>query len=145
MPPSLPKPVHERLKSEFRIAASKVAEARDIPGKIYYFSVFYGESSRQLNIHWDADLALLWLVVQATCHGVNNRLTQATNAEYPLGGFPHGFGAALDQVSEEFATAFEGGDVDIPRLYAALARTAELTYITSGNGAYLYDKGIIKL
>ncbi len=41
--PSLPKPVHDRLAQEFKLAASKVAEADGIKAKVYFFSVFYGE------------------------------------------------------------------------------------------------------
>lgn len=142
--PSLPKPVHEFLESEFKFAAAKVAEATNIAEKVYYFSVFYGQAGRQLNLHWDADLALLWSVGQSACTAINLRLTQSTGS-FPVGGLPDGFMEALDEVSLEFAGAFEGGQVDVPRLYAALARTAELTYITTGNGAYLNEKGMIRL
>jgi len=143
--PSLPKQVHKRLAEEFRYAASKVAEAGDIRGKIYYFSVFYGDAGRQLNIHWDPDLALLWVVTQGACQAVNSRAAQTGDADFPLGGFPDGFAQAINEVSHELAAAFEGNEIDVPRLYAALARIAELTYATTGNGAYLYDKGMIRL
>lgn len=142
--PSLPKSVHEHLESEFKFAASKVAEATNIGEKVYYFSAFFGQAGRQLNMHWDADLALLWSVGQHVCSAINSRMAQATGT-WPLGGFPDGFMEALDQVSNELAAAFEGGNVDVPRLYAALARTSELTYLTTGNGAYLYERGMIKL
>ncbi len=141
---TLPEPIHEFLEDEFRFAASKVAEATNIGEKVYYFSVFFGQAGRQLNMHWDADLALLWSVGQHACNAINSRMAQATGS-FPVGGFPDGFMEGLDEVSIELAGAFEGGKVDVPRLYAALARTSELTYITTGNGAYLYEKGIIKL
>lgn len=140
----LPDPVRERLRSEFRIAASKINEARDIRTKNYYFSVFYGEAARQLNMHWDADIALLWIVTQTACQTINTRIVGAGEGPYPLGGFPVDFIQALDDVSNELAAAFEGDAVDLVRLHAALKRTAEMTFATTGNGAYLYDKGMIK-
>jgi hypothetical protein len=143
--PSLPKQVHQRLASEFKLAASKVAEADDIAGKLYYFSVFYGETGRQLNVHWDPDLALLYTVAQVACQLIGNRQPLPASAGFPHGGLPDGFLQAIDDVSDELATAFEGSAIDVPRLYAALARTAELTYVTNGNGAYLCQKGLIKL
>lgn len=143
--PSLPKHVHRRLAQEFRLAASKVAESDDIEGKLYYFSVFYGEASRQLNVHWDADLALLHLVIQTANGQIRTRARLPVGAGFPPDGLPDGFLGAVDQVSDELAAAFEGSEVDIPRLYAALARVAELTYVTTGNGAYLYKKGLIKV
>ncbi len=143
--PVLPKKIHSRLADEFRLAAQGVADASDIDGKLYHFSVFYGETGRQLNMHWDADLALLFLVAQGACNHIGNRVKLPPDAGFPPGGISDEFLQALDQVSEELATAFEGSEIDVPRLYAALARTAELTYITTGNGAYLYQKGLVKL
>lgn len=141
---SLPEPIRQRLATEFRFAASRIAEASDIGTKVYYFSVFFGEAGRQLNIHWDADVTLLWSVGQHACNSIVARNAQATGP-FPLGGFPDGFSQAIDEVSDELAGAFEGEELDLPRLYAALARTAELTFITTGNGAYLFQKGMVKL
>jgi hypothetical protein len=141
---SLPEPIRQRLATEFRFTASRIAEASDINTKVYYFSVFFGETGRQLNMHWDADLALLWSVSQHACGAIGGRIAQATGA-FPLGGFPDKFMQAIDEVSVELASAFEGKELDLPRLYAALARTAELTFITTGNGAYLFQKGMVKL
>lgn len=142
--PTLPKSVRERLASEFKFSAGKIIEARDISTKIYYFSIFFGETGRQLNMHWDADLALLWSVTQHLCTGVGSRSAQATGA-FPVGGFPDEFLRAIDEVSVELTGAFDGEELDLPRLYAALARTAELTFATTGNGAYQVQKGTLKL
>ena len=141
---SLPKSIHENLRDEFKFAASKVAEATTVSAKAFYFSAFFGQTGRQLNMHWDADLALLWSVVQHASNAINGRLATASG-EYPTAGFPEGFLEAIDEVSTELAGAFEGDEIDVPRLYAALARTSELTYLTTGNGIYLYEKGFIKL
>jgi hypothetical protein len=142
--PSLPEPIHQHLVSEFDFCRTKIAEATDIATKVYYFSVFFGETGRQLNMHWDADLALMWSVTQHATNAILARQAQAVG-NFPVGGFPDGFGEAIDQISAELAGAFETKDPDIPRLYAALARTAELTFATTGNGAYLVEKGTIKL
>ena len=143
--PALPNAIHKRLSKEFRLAASKLAKADSIEGKLYFFSVFYGETGRQLNMHWDPDLALLFQVVQGACAQIGNRVKLPPDAGFPPDGIWDELLQALDQVSEELATAFEAREIEVPRLYAALARTAELTYITTGNGAYLYQKGMIQL
>lgn len=142
--PSLPKPVIKRLASEFKFATTKLVEAGDISTKVYYFSIFFGETGRQLNMNWDADLALLWSVTQHACNAIGGRISQAVGA-FPVGGFPDEFLRAIDEVSVELTGAFEGDELDLPRLYAALGRTAELTFATTGNGAYLLEKGTIKL
>ena len=141
---TLPKPVRQRLATEFKFAATKIAETGDINTKVYYFSVFFGETGRQLNMHWDADLALLWSVTQNLCNAVGSRSAQAAGA-FPVGGFPDEFLQAIDAVSIELDGAFDGVELDLPRLHAAMERTAELTFATTGNGAYLVQKGTIKL
>ena len=52
---------------------------------------------------------------------------------------------AIDEVSADLLAAFEPAEVDMPRFYAAVGRVAELTYMAGGNGAYLYQKGMIPL
>lgn len=141
--PALPKLIRQRLANEFKFAATKIAEAGDIDMKVYYFSVFYGETARQLNMHWDADLALLWAVTQHLSNAVGARQAQAKGA-YPLGGFPDEFLDAIDEVSAELAGAFDGVELDLPRLHAALKRSGELAFSTTGNGAYLVQNGTIK-
>ena len=140
---SLPKQIHKRLASEFRFAASRIAESDEIGEKLYYFSVFFGESGRQLNMHWDPDLSLLHLVAQAASNQLGARA--AIRMPMPAGGFPDGFLPALDQVSEEIASVYEEAEIDVARLYAVISRVAELMYIVSGNGIYLHEKGMIKL
>lgn len=141
--PRLPEPIRQRLATEFRFAASKVSEAGDISTKAYYLSVFFGEPGRQLNMHWDPDLVLMWSVMQHLCNSIVGRGREATGA-FPTGGFPDGFAQAMEEISNELAAAFEQDEVDIPRMYAALARSAELTYATTGNGAYLSQRGVIR-
>lgn len=146
--PKLPEHVHERLRTEFSQAAEKVASRSDIPGKVYYFSVFHGEAGRQLNLHWDPDLALLFLVVQNTCGSLSSSAQRPrfpTGGEFPPDGIPERVPSALDEVSRELALAFETQDPDLPRLYASLAKCAEIAYATTGNGLYLYLKGHLRL
>ena len=139
----LPKSVHKRLASEFAFAAKKIAESGDIAMKVYYFSVFHGETARQLNMHWDADLALLWSVAQHLTNAIGARSAQA-KGEFPLGGYPDGFLQAIDEVSADLAGAFDGVELDMPRLHVALEITAALAFSTTGNGAYLVEKGTIE-
>ena len=111
--------------------------------KTYYFSVFHGETARQLNMHWDADLVLLWSVTQHFTNAIGARSTQA-KGEFPLGGYPDGFLQVIDEVSADLAGAFDGVELDVPRLHSALEIIAALAFSTTGNGAYLVEKGEIK-
>lgn len=138
----LPESVHQRLASEFKRAAESVAEAQDLIGKVYFFSTFFGETGRQLNNHWDADLALLHYITQLACQLIPSQIgLLPSQVALPPEEFLH----AIDEVSNELASAFATAEVDIVRLYAAMGRVAELAYVTSGNGAYLRMKGMIKV
>ena len=63
---SLPDDLHKRLEDEFRIAAARMADTLNPSQKPFYFSVFFGESTRILNWHRDRELALIWAMTQFT-------------------------------------------------------------------------------
>jgi len=138
----LPEPVHDRLITEFRFAAERMHEVDDLRQKLYFFSVFHGETGRQLNIHWDPDLALLNVVAQALAQGLPN---QPRIPIIPEGKTPTEFILALDYIAEELLAAFESPSINRERFYAAVTKMAELLYSATGNGFYLYMKGMIQL
>lgn len=138
---ALPKALHKRLASEFRFAAHKMAESPDLPVKIYFFSAFYGELHRLLNQSWSPDLALAHTVLKDTHQQIQGRLNMPT----PGTGIPVGFTDALDQLANQLAETFDGRPIDEGQLERVLARAAELGYVLTGNGYYLYLKGEIKL
>lgn len=141
----LPKALQERLASEFRFAADGMKAAEDYPTKVYFFSVFYGEPGRILNLHWERSLALLHDVVQKACQQMNLKPTLPEGTTPLLKGIPIGWMEAFDQVGDEIASTYEADEVDESRLYAALGRVAELAYVLTGNGFYLFMRGAIKL
>ncbi len=141
---TLPEPIYKRLRDEFALGASKVSDAGTVEEKNFYFSVFFGEIGRQLNTHWEQELALVWAVTQILSTAIGNRVTQATGT-FPLGGFPIEYMEALDQISAEIAGSFEKPEIDSERLYAALSRASALAFVMTGNGAYLYEKGFATL
>ena len=143
--PSLPKQVHKRLSSEFDRAAARIIECDDVDAKLYYFSVFFGETGRQLNTHWDSELALLHFVVRQAGAVFGARQPLPAGAGFPPDAVPEGFMQALDQVASDIAEAFQKPEIDSQRLYSALAKIGEMTYAVTGNGAFLLEKGMFSL
>lgn len=133
-----------RLASEYRYAVTKMQETTEFQKKLYYFSVFYGEAQRVLNWQWNTELALIHTVAQ-------NAHAQATAAMRPgfMDIFPLDWAAIADKLTlaaSDLATYFEKTEYSSSEeLYQILGRLAEITYAVTGNGSYLYEKGLIQL
>jgi hypothetical protein len=140
----LPESIQKRLASEFRFARDKMAESGDFDSLMYFYSAFYGEVQRALNLHWNADLALMHSVLVHSHQTTMGRL-QAIRAGDVSVDLPKGLREALLQVALELNTLFEGDEIDERSLYGILTRIGELTFAMTGNGYYLYVRGAIKI
>src|SRR5262245_58714430 len=129
----LPEEIHKRLAAEFRIAADAVNRSSDLASKVYFFSILNGEPIRQINTHWDPALNLLQMVAAQAVGQLQNRAPVPSPPDSPEG-LPLGYYDALNAVTEEMAQIFEADDIDDLRLFRTIARIAELSYVTSGNG-----------
>ena len=139
------KEFRQRLAKEYRYAVTKMQEVTDPSKKLFYFTVFFSEAQRELNWEWDRDLVLILTVTQFA-H------TQFTGTmQIPvLGVLPIDWPTAFDkltQVSSEIASYYEKEENNENReeMYRTLGHLAEIAYVVSGNGSYLYEKGLIKL
>jgi hypothetical protein len=135
--------LRQRLAQEYKYAVAKMKEVEQPAKKLYYFSVFFGEAQRVLNLEWDRDLVLIYTVTQHVHTQVN---TIMQNPALGLGLFPVDWDSIIEkltQVSSNLATYFEETENDNRRqgLYQTLGRLAEIAYAVSGNGSYLYEKG----
>ena len=135
--------LRQRLAKEYRYSATKMKDSPQAIMKLYYFSVLFGEAQRVLNWEWDRDLALIYTVAYHV-HAQINTLAQAQTAGQVL---PTDWATAYDKLTEatsNLAAYFEKSDDNTEELNQILGRFAEISYIVSGNGSYLYEKGHIK-
>jgi len=137
----LPEPLRTRIANEFRFAADKMADAPDLATKLYFFSAFFGELSRAFNQSWSPELGLAHLVLQNVHEKINGRITIPTIGTK----IPDELPGALDQLANDLAALFESKELDDARLNQVLAKAAELGYVVTGNGYYLYLKGEIRI
>ena len=137
----LPETLRGRIASEFRFAADTMAATSDLGEKLYIFSAFFGELNRALNQFWTPELGLAHLVLREVHQLINGRLSMPT----PGTRIPPELPEALDRLAAGLATLFESERFDEVKLYQALARAAELGYVATGNGYYLYLKRQIRL
>ena len=111
--------------------------------QLYLFSGIHGEAGRILNYYWDAELGLLHHMLQAV-HGSATSRLQAIVTNIDVGvDIPETFMPALIEAAADLERVLRLNQDD--RILGILARFAELTYLTTGNGYYLYRKGAIKI
>jgi hypothetical protein len=137
----LPEALRTRIANEFRFAANRMADTPDLAAKLYFFSAFFGELNRAFNQSWSPELGVAYSVLKDVHQQISGRVGMPT----PGTGIPAGLPGALDWVANELAGLFESEQVDDAQLYQALARAAELGYVATGNGYYLYLKGQITI
>jgi len=138
----LPKPIQERLHSEFRFVADSMTATPILAKKLYLFSAFFAEVNRTMNQHWDAELALIHLVLVSAHRDMLGRISQPAPLSEDM---PQELPEALTKVAADLAELFESPEQDTAKLHEVLARVAEVAYIATGNGYYLYLKGAIKV
>ena len=138
----LPKPIRERLRSEFRFAADSMAATPVLAKKLFLFSALFAEVNRAMNQHWDAELALTHLVLVSAHRDMLGRISQLPPLSEDV---PQELPEALTKAAADLADLFEKPEQDAAKLHEVLARVAEVAYTATGNGYYLYLKGAVKL
>jgi hypothetical protein len=110
--------------------------------KLYLFSAFFAEVNRAMNQHWDAELALIHLVLVSAHRDMFGRISQPPPLSEDM---PQELPEALTKVAADLAELFERPEQDTVKLHEVLARIAQIAYTATGNGYYLYLKGAVKL
>lgn len=129
------------LVDELRLVAKKVADEIDVRKKIYFFSAAHAMVYRIFNMNFDPELVLIHLVLNSTHGIVQNLHTMIERGDEKVIQIPDDFFDKLASLTEELAIAIEE-DKDV---YEIIQKIAIHSYSLTGNGYYLYQKGIIKV
>ncbi|MDP2719348.1 MAG: hypothetical protein Q8P44_05915 [Dehalococcoidia bacterium] len=141
----VPESIRKHLAQEFKFAADQIRATPDLHGKLYFFSAFFGETGRALNADWIPDIALLHLVLQSLHGAINMRLITPIMGTNLNMGLPKDLAEALTTSSAELADLFQTKEINEKKLYQLIVKFAELAYVATGNGYYLYLRGAIKV
>ena len=131
----------QRLANEYRYAAERMREEKEPARKLFYFSVFFGEAQRVLNWEWDKDLALIYMVTRQVHNQVNQMTQSPALMMLPINGAA--VNEKLTEAAGDLASIFEKPHASKEELYSILSQLSEIAYIVTGNGSYLYEKGMI--
>ena len=122
-----------------------MAETPNVQRKLYFYSAFFGEASRVLNQFWDPELSLLHLVVQSSHRLINSRVSAFASGADRVIDLPDNLPQVLDEIAGALADVFAESQVDSEEIYRIMQRIADLSYVTTGNGYYLYTRGMLKI
>lgn len=135
--------LRQRLVKEYSYAVTKMQDAKHPAKILFYFSVFNAEANRILNWDWDSDLALIHLVTQQVYNQINNAAQNPASSMLSIDW--QTIYEKLTQVASDLANYLEKSKNDGRKLCQILGNFAEISYVATGNGSYLFEKGSIKL
>jgi len=134
----LSKMMQKNLIDEINFACDGM-ESSDSPFvKMYFFSAAFGAVHRIMNIEFDPELAFVHEVLRRAYEQVNGRLTIAAQGREELG-LPDKLFSRLEDELRGLAKQIEDGQ----RTYPVLERISNLAYSSTGNGYYLYLRGVL--
>lgn len=129
------------MADEFRYVAERIREEKDSARKNYFFSAAYAVVYRVFNLEFDPSLVLVHDVLQRTYRNIDARLTAIGSGQERAIKVPEGLFDRLAKHLDELSNAIDNNkDINEP-----LKNIAVISYVTTGNGYYLYKKGILKI
>lgn len=137
----IPTDLRERLVKEIKFVAEKIRTEKDPRTKVYYFSGIYGEMLRLVNIHFDKELLFAHNVLNYAYQTMKTRADIVVMGRDSLVDFPDEFFDRLSEYLDRLASCIENNE----ELYRILQEFSCLAYITTGNGYYLFQKGILRI
>ncbi len=129
------------LVEEFRLVASKIRDESDMRRKNFFFSAAYGVVHRIINIAFDPELVIIHNVLNSMYTIVNNLQTSIESGHEKIIQIPMFLFDNLADLLDELAGAIQEGQ----NTYEIIQKIAVLSYMLTGNGYYLYQKGIIEV
>jgi hypothetical protein len=128
------------LVKELRYVAEKMKSTDNVNEKLFYFSAIQGEVNRIINYEYDPELVLVHQIFNT---GYNTIMANLSSSQQGSGiiTIPPNLFKKLQDTIYVLADNIESNK----NIYKELEEVSNLAYSTSGNGYYLYLKGIIKI
>jgi len=128
------------LVKEIRTVVKHMSTANTPQQKMYFFSAVFGIANRIMNLEFDPELGFIHHVTTAAYNTINTTLLLISQGQ-SVPTLPEGIFDRLQEALEDLATHIEEGK----RTYPVLERISNLAYSTSGNGYYLFLKGMLRV
>lgn len=131
----------ELIVKEIHFALHKMKESNDLAAKLYYFSGVPSIITRIINFEYDKSLVLLHLVLTQAHQQIIGRIQRQMQGQDKPIAIPD---EAIDELVNCLESLAECVETEKPA-YQVLERIANIVYLTTGNGYYLYKKGMLEI
>ncbi len=140
---NIPDEYHKIILKEFYEIQDLCKKSSSSEDRLYFFSASFGVVNRVMNFYQDPVLIFTHQILQSVHQAISNRLANIKPPFAVSRGVPDQFWDALLGYFSELTHAFEiKNDEEIRK---TLEKFANLWYANSGNGFYLYLKGLLVL
>jgi len=133
--------MQKKYTDEIRFVLGQMKRVNTHEEKLYYFSAVFGIAQRIVNFEYDPGLMFDFQVLQLVHNMLNARVSAIKARQDGSVSLPEGLFDSLEKALEELVDSIDGGKDS----YSALQKMINLAYITTGNGYYMYLKGMIKI
>lgn len=130
-----------RFIEELRYVAKQMQGTENPEEKLYYFSAVFGVTQRIVNFDFDPEMVSIHQVTQLAYNQIQQRLVLVKSGQQTSIGLPDNLFAVLQEMVAEMASRVEKGETTWP----ILEKIMTLSYSTTGNGYYLFQKGELKI
>jgi len=129
------------IVNEFDKVLKLMKNTNNISEKLFYFSATYAMVLRILNIEYDPLLILIHSVLLSTYSNINSFANNIANKQNVFFSIPEKYFDKIENNLKDLSRSIDSND-EI-KIYKDLQRFTVLAYLVTGNGNYLYKKGII--
>jgi ABC-type protease/lipase transport system fused ATPase/permease subunit len=133
----------EIIVEELKNVATKMKESNDITDKLYFFSAAFAILDRIFNLEFNPTLVLIHMVLQTAYFTISGRVEALIRGQDKVVKIPERFFDSLQETILDIANNISKDDKN--ELFKNLQKIANLSYVTTGNGYYLFKKGMLKI
>ena len=129
------------IANEFDFVVEKVNQEGELPHKLYFFSGAYNIVQRVYNLEFDPSLLLIHTVLQDTYNLINSRFASIVTGKDPTIPLPEELFDSLATALAQLSSAIRNHQ----DFLEPLQRILIIGYVTTGNGYYLLQKGLLEI
>ena len=136
---NLSRDMRKTFTDEIHYVVKQMRNTDDLLAKLYFFSAVYGAAFRLLNMQFAPELVFAHHVLNNAYNDIHAVVSSVSRGQETFVRVPPRLFNRLEEALEELAAKVERDE----ELYPELQKIANLAYSTTGNGYYLYLKGLL--